>query len=1004
MDRIEVFQILGIGETKDEKAIKNAYREKLTVTNPEDDPEGFKRLRGAYDAACRYARETEGAGEEQERDTSVSGLWVERAAQIYGNLETRRDVSCWEELFAQDCFISLEEEENCRLKLLRFLMEHFRLPTDVWKLLDRKLSLTGKEAGLREQFPADFVRYIENKCERGEDVEFGQFEGAPDAPYDLFLQYYDRCWQAIQEGNLEQAAQNIKDADALGIRHPIMEICRADLAVKQGQIQEGLALLLSLRERYPKDAMICYNTAENLWRQGEGNGDLRKKAAGIFKELKAENDSHYMANVRLTEWYYENQQFQEAKKCAEKVLSAGGDETFMELLGKVNREIEKELETEYADSHSWKPALELCWCYLQDGKVSKGIRLALSLEKELPPEKEAEYNGLLSKLYVEEAEYETSVTMADIWQESLERKLFRGESEAEEKDKDRIRQAYLIRMQCYHNLGFADKEYFARAAKEGEGLLSGTPKDIGVLLELAQVYIEMEEYERSLEISRTLVEDYQIYAAHAASLEAYRRQLNAGGVIRSGTQCIQYFPGYIRAYEYMAKVYLDLEYSEDLENLLADAEKNGVKSVILDAYKFQFHRFQMKKKLMDINTLNNKLKNFRTEFRARVEKGDLVFYQNGLPVLTEYLYHYPDSYMLVERGIFHRAAHHYEEAREDFEKALVLNPSNAYALNGLSFVYKYMGEYEKALVCIKKAILYMDQDMSPVIYTDMGELYSLLGNYEMALAACRQYQELVKEPAVWFLEEMAECHVSLLDAQEACRLYARCAGEDRTSTYEKQVDACIRCGLKEETAHYLAAWKEALDNKAGRGLKRLLSWKQYRNLANAYCLYHSQAGWMELVMGSGKAALEQFRASMKYYSQAVGREGKIADAIFACILCGDTRRGAKYAKQLQAWLRQETFSPENKYFNREKGHLQMEFLAAYFEADETTLQGILDREVSCGICHFCTHAICREMEGVRILFLLRQGKRAEARQRLDRNLEIQPADEYMLAIRHIAFG
>ena len=63
MDRIEVFQILGIGETKDEKAIKNAYREKLTVTNPEDDPEGFKRLRGAYDAACRYARETEGAGE-----------------------------------------------------------------------------------------------------------------------------------------------------------------------------------------------------------------------------------------------------------------------------------------------------------------------------------------------------------------------------------------------------------------------------------------------------------------------------------------------------------------------------------------------------------------------------------------------------------------------------------------------------------------------------------------------------------------------------------------------------------------------------------------------------------------------------------------------------------------------------------------------------------------------------------------------------------------------------
>ena len=50
-----MFQILGIEQTKDERALKNAYRDKLTVTNPEDDPEGFKRLRMAYEEACRYA-------------------------------------------------------------------------------------------------------------------------------------------------------------------------------------------------------------------------------------------------------------------------------------------------------------------------------------------------------------------------------------------------------------------------------------------------------------------------------------------------------------------------------------------------------------------------------------------------------------------------------------------------------------------------------------------------------------------------------------------------------------------------------------------------------------------------------------------------------------------------------------------------------------------------------------------------------------------------------------
>lgn len=42
MEQIEIFQVLGIEPTKDERAIKNAYREKLAVTNPEDNPEGLR--------------------------------------------------------------------------------------------------------------------------------------------------------------------------------------------------------------------------------------------------------------------------------------------------------------------------------------------------------------------------------------------------------------------------------------------------------------------------------------------------------------------------------------------------------------------------------------------------------------------------------------------------------------------------------------------------------------------------------------------------------------------------------------------------------------------------------------------------------------------------------------------------------------------------------------------------------------------------------------------------
>lgn len=1001
MDRIEVFQILGIAETKDERAIKEAYRQKLTTTNPEDNPEGFKQLRAAYEEACRLAKQTEEENAEPPRDETPSGLWVEKAAGIYGNIRSRRNLEEWKKLFDEDCFLSLEEEENCRIKLLRFLMDHFRLPGEVWKLLDRKLSLTGSAAELKEKFPTDFIRYVLNKCERGEDVEFEQFEGEDDAPYDLFLQYYDRCWQALQQENLEQAEQSIQSADNLGIRHPVMEICRADLLVKQGKFNEAIELLEKQREKYPGDAMICYNTAETLWRQGNGeNSSYRLRAVDIYKDLKRENDSHYMANVRLTEWYYDNGQFKEAKKCAEKVLASGGSEEFMELLGKVNREIEQELEDSWRRNQDCEAGLELCWCYLQDGKFSRGISLALKLEKLIPPEKEAEWNGLMAKLYVEEAEYDASISMTHFWEESLEKKLLTDESEEDrEKDRDRMKQAHMIRMQCNHNLGFKDKEKFAEAIREGESVLEGNARDIGILLEMAQIYTEMKEYEKCEEIVRRLVEDYQIYAAYAASMEAYRRQLNAGGVVRTSSQCIQYFPDFAKAYEYVAKVYLDLERPQDLEKVFEDAEKNGVKSAILEAYKFQKNH-----KPMELELLNNNLKRFRKKFRKPVEEGKLSFYEAGLKQLTEYLYNCPDSYMFVERGIFHRAAHHYEEAKEDFEKAITLNPANPYALNGLSFVYKYMGNFEKALFCIKKAILYMDKDMSPVIYTDMADLYSLLGCYDMALAACRQYQKITHDTNAWFMNQMAEVYVNLGRAREACEIYEKSGDKDKWSCYEKCADACIKCGEDMLAEEKLQKWADELGIMRSRKLG-LLFGKKDANPSSQECIrFYKKAVWAQLIYGDKKGAAEYLNRLMKYADTRESSEGKLSDVVFACIACGMNREGKKYSLQLANWLRKEKFSGTDKYFNREKGYLQLEFLAAWYTETEDKLQEILDRESARGICHFCTSAVCREMEGVRILFLIRQGKMEEAKERLRRNLEIQPADEYMLAIKHTVFG
>ena len=167
----EIFDILGIDPVKDETLIRDAYRRQLTVTNPEDDQERFMRLRSAYDQALAFCKEGQ-EEKEKETDDSPSGVWVAKAAALYQRLSLRCDVEEWKKLFDEEVFLSLEENEECRKKLLIFLMSHIQFPKEIWQLFDQKLDLCGDTARLKEEFPAEFVKYLVQRCT--EQEAFGQ--------------------------------------------------------------------------------------------------------------------------------------------------------------------------------------------------------------------------------------------------------------------------------------------------------------------------------------------------------------------------------------------------------------------------------------------------------------------------------------------------------------------------------------------------------------------------------------------------------------------------------------------------------------------------------------------------------------------------------------------------------------------------------------------------------------------------------------------------------------
>ena len=172
----------------------------------------------------------------------------------------------------------------------------------------------------------------------------------------------------------------------------------------------------------------------------------------------------------------------------------------------------------------------------------------------------------------------------------------------------------------------------------------------------------------------------------------------------------------------------------------------------------------------------------------------------------------------------------------------------------------------------------------------------------------------------------------------------------------------------------------------------------------SYPAYYCCKGWVELLYGDKAAAVRAFDKMIRNGLVESSMEGKICDAVFACILCGKDEKGKKYARKLLEWLANEEKSGKRKYYNRQKGHLLLEFLASYYTETPKRLQELLDREEQCEICHFCTSPLCKELEGARILLMLRTGHRQKALERVRRNLEVQPWDEYMLAIKHVAFG
>jgi uncharacterized protein YfbU (UPF0304 family) len=145
---MDYWSILGIGATSDVTAIKRAYVRILRKHHPEDDPEGFLKLRQAYEAILKSlklpskeslntSRHTGKDFDENREESKVTALlFMDKVKALYHDVVKRNNLAEWEKLLEKYTLWHINEKQRAYTMLSAFLQEDHDMDFDILVLLN----------------------------------------------------------------------------------------------------------------------------------------------------------------------------------------------------------------------------------------------------------------------------------------------------------------------------------------------------------------------------------------------------------------------------------------------------------------------------------------------------------------------------------------------------------------------------------------------------------------------------------------------------------------------------------------------------------------------------------------------------------------------------------------------------------------------------------------------------------------------------------------------------
>lgn len=828
---MDIWSVLGIEATKDKDELKKAYRRKLAKTNPEDNPDGFMELRNAYEEAVRLADSEEIA----EEDNADGDRLTAKIKAIYGSYWDRVNPEKWGTLFNQDEFVSLDTSEEAFDKLMRFLMENFCIPKNVWVVICDTFDIAARRKELKNTYPEDFIEYVINNATYEDLLDYQLFEG-DEKYFDRYIELYYKLDTSLRRKELDKQLPIIEELEALDVYHPYLEICKIRHEIQKvieddeenDEVEISDAnkeLFASLQERAdlvysdnPKDTFIinCCGDVALIRRDYE----KAKEYYDISYEIAPDN---YMVKGKQAEINYYLGEYEKSRDMYMDLLKINHYDNNVRVgMIKANQGIiDKNQKLAEEDPTNLRAKMEIGWSLYQSYRFEEGIKVLESFEPD--DAMVFEYNNLKGRTYLCLERYEEALECFFKWKKAIEDIPDEDTSEEATKNRKRYEYTNFLIGDCYLKLKQFEKakEFISVALKKDH-------EELVLSLEaMCELEYELGDMEKCLISCENLLDkDPRSYIGYDFMSKAYYRMGYANETLSACEQAIAIYPYVSNPYSLEAKIFLKLDRIDTARKIVERYREFGIDSDKIDYTEAQI--LATEKDYQSAIALMVKAINRSDAYESDMEYfGDLYLMlgelyeqveepKNAITVYKKLIELEPDNSAVYGRlGILYRDEEKLEDALEMLTKQLELRPS-AYYYISRAIIYRYNKKYDEAIADYKEALIYEPQNV--FCHTRLGNIYEIEGMFEAAIRSfdnALQYMDNEDENSkqkranlIACKARVYQCMVNFEESESCYKQYLEEFGDTADILYDYS-ELLLRMSRYEDAAIIL---RRAIDN------------------------------------------------------------------------------------------------------------------------------------------------------------------------------------------------